>query len=324
MKKKINFYPKLFLCLTLSNISLLAMHGARTAAIPIIAAAGILQSGSESPVPPLLLDRAPKKECGRCKVTENIQRDGCDHYFCKECREEQGNKGCPICSKRAPHCAICQQTLRQDKYKRRLHCGHVFCGSCISKWENQAPFFDKYASVRQKVCPICKTDLRYVVVCNHCSKKIGINEPYSLTTCSPEQVHTAHKACLNEFIEKDIKVEEDDETYYRINDKGQFYYRCVPCDKEHPLTQEQVKQLGITTEPTKLKKYIKPPKPQPKSAFVTLQELFTGQEITTQEQVELEKPQQKSAFASVQELITGKKVRALTLTRAQKIDLDIH
>ncbi len=133
-----------------------------------------------------------------------------------------------------------------------------------------------------------------MVVCNHCSKKIGIEEPYSLTTCSPEQVHTAHKACLHEFIEKDLKVEEDDETYYRINDKGQFYYRCVPCEKEHPLTEEQVKQLGLTAEPTKLKKYIKPSKPQP-----------------------------KSTFAAVQEFMTGKKVRALTLTPAQKIDLDI-
>ena len=40
-------------------------------------------------------------------------------------------------------CAICQEIISQSK---TLSCGHIFCGFCIDKWEDE----------NKKTCPMCR------------------------------------------------------------------------------------------------------------------------------------------------------------------------
>ncbi len=57
-------------------------------------------------------------------------------------------------------------------------------------------------------------------------------------------------------------VGEDKCVYYRVNDEGQFYYRCVIDNTEHPITNTELARFGlqpIVAETLEIKKLPKPP-----------------------------------------------------------------
>lgn len=235
MNRTINLYVPILLYSLAATDSLYSMEKAVLVAANQVISSNDRSSGSPG-LKKLNLESLPRAaECCLCTANKSLVAFfGCVHLFCKSCKDKRHEKTCPICSVRKKDCAICRESLTDNRIM--LICDHVFHKDCLAEWQRKALVITDEAT-----CPECRSQIfdKSEVQCMYCRNYFTYNpnnKAFRFQCTVPKwflfkQIvnHYMHQHCLLEYIRTNSR---------RVDGKDVF--RCLVHNIDHqvPILRE--------------------------------------------------------------------------------------